>query len=127
MYVYFHVDSKTESIILLKRIPVFCIITITWVFFRIPDMEVALHTIKNMLLFQSMTLFDSNLLTIAGLAVATIKIAVALLLFLYIQYWRKDAEKLSDISETIRWNSMLVVISVIVYVHLCNDFHYVKR
>lgn len=80
-----------------------------------------------MLLFQSMTLFDSNLLTIAGLAVATIKIAVALLLFLYIQYWRKDAEKLSDISETIRWNSMLVVISVIVYVHLCNDFHYVKR
>ena len=40
-----------------------------------------------------MTLFDPNLLTIAGSAVATIKIAVALLVFIYIQYWRKDAEK----------------------------------
>lgn len=93
LYAYFHVDSKTESIIILKRISVFFIITVTWVFFRIPDMEVALHIIKNMFLFQPITLFDSNLLTIAGSAIKTIKIAVALQVFLYIQYLRKDAEK----------------------------------
>lgn len=93
LYAYFRVDSKTESINILKRIFVFFIITVTWVFFRIPDIEVAVHIIKNMFLFQPMTLFDPNLLTIAGSAVATIKIAVALLVFIYIQYWRKDAEK----------------------------------
>lgn len=89
-------EGKMEcavSIVLLKRLLVFLIITITWVFFRMSGTRASLYFIKNMLLIAPITLFDENIILIGGTAVKTVFIAVMAVIFLVIQYFRREEGK----------------------------------
>lgn len=86
-------DESSISVVALKRLGTFFWITVTWVFFRIPHMSVAVHIIKNMLIFQPVTLFDSGLLAISGTVAQTMLLILFTTVFGVIQYCRKSENR----------------------------------
>lgn len=86
-------EYKEKNLVFIRRIVVFMLITITWVFFRIPGVRAALHIIKNMLLFYPIQWFDPKLLTLAGDARKTIVTIMVLIMFILLQYIRKEEGK----------------------------------
>lgn len=89
LYVKMKIDEDTESAKLCKRICVFILITLSWVFFR-NGVHVSLYLIKNMILFKPLCFFDENLLSISGSIVSTLITAMSLVIFLLIQLKRQD-------------------------------------
>lgn len=78
-----------------KRALVFLLITVTWVFFRMPSLSSALHIVKNMLLFypSSLLIFD-----VGSLFSYTLDLSIFiafLLLFSLGQYARKEDGRLN--------------------------------
>lgn len=91
-YAAIKVDEECESIVIFRRIIVFWLITITWVFFR-NDISTSLYIIKNMVLFYPVKLFEPALLTICGTEVRTFGTMIMVVIFGIIQYCRKDERK----------------------------------
>lgn len=87
------IERKSFSITILRRAVVFGLVTVTWVLFRIQSISEACYVIKNMILFYPITLFNSDLLLVGGSAQKTLKIMMWTILFLIIQYFRKDEHK----------------------------------
>jgi D-alanyl-lipoteichoic acid acyltransferase DltB (MBOAT superfamily) len=94
LYSLAKIDENCVSVRVFKRAVVFLIITITWVFFRIPDIGTALHVIRNMLFFHPMSLFDANVLTLIGTSSELLTFLVCIAVFLYVQYMRKEDGKI---------------------------------
>lgn len=92
IYTAIKVDDACESIVFLRRIMVFWLITITWVFFR-NDISTSLYIIKNIVLFYPVKLFEPALLTICGTEVRTLGTIIMVVIFCIIQYCRKDEGK----------------------------------
>lgn len=92
VYAAIKVDEECESIITLRRIIVFWLITITWVFFR-NNISTSLYIIKNIVLFYPVKLFEPALLTICGTEVRTFGTMTMVVIFGIIQYCRKDERK----------------------------------
>lgn len=89
-------SEKAESIVLIRRLIVFYLITLTWVFFtaNIPD---ACSICRKLIFFDYLSVFNPDLLTIAGSAVSTFMTAVATLVFCKVQIGRQDEEKISRV------------------------------
>lgn len=89
IYSAVHVDEEVESIKYLRRIIVFILITMTWIFFN-NSVSASITIIKRIVLLNPINIFDQNLFSIAGTLAATFTTAVAALLFVYIQLKRKN-------------------------------------
>lgn len=86
------VSEKTESIVFIKRLGVFILITLTWVFFRTGVQE-ALIICKKILLFDFVSIFDPGILNIGGTAVATFLTVVFTCIFCIIQVKRQNEKE----------------------------------
>lgn len=89
IYSAVHVDEEVESIKYLRRIIVFFLITITWIFFN-NGVSASITIVKRIILLNPINFFDQNLFSISGTLAATFTTAVAALLFVYIQLKRKN-------------------------------------
>lgn len=83
------VNEKAESIVFVKRVIVFFLITLTWIFFTAGIMD-SLRIWKRILFFDFVSVFNPQLLNICGTTVATFVTFVATLIFCVIQYSRQN-------------------------------------
>ena len=90
------IDEKVESIVLLKRIVVFYLITLTWVFFTSGIMD-SLRICKRIILFDFLSIFDPGLLNIAGTVVSTFITVLATVFFCTVQVRRQDERLMYEI------------------------------
>ena len=88
IYTKIGIDEESEAVKWCKRICVFWLITLSWVFFR-NGIHVSLHLIKNMILFHPINFFDQNLLSISGTIMSTFITLITLIFFLMIQIKRQ--------------------------------------
>lgn len=84
-----HVDEELTSILFIRRVITFWIITLTWVFFQNGTRE-AIYIIRHIILFSPTALFSPDLLVIGGDAVRTVITFLAAAFFCYIQIRRKE-------------------------------------
>ncbi len=108
------IEDIPISIGILRRFIVFILITITWVFFRMPSVVGSLHFIKNMLFFYPVSIFDENILLIGGSIAKTVGIALLGTLFLIIQYFRKEERKCYKVFVEQPWIVQCLLIACIV-------------
>lgn len=90
LYSLVKVDENCLSARVFKRAIVFLLITVTWVFFRIPDIGTAVHVIRNMLIFQPLSLFNADVLTLIGTSGELLIFLVCITVFVFVQYLRKE-------------------------------------
>lgn len=86
------IDENIESIVMLRRVITFWLITITWVFFR-NGIEASLYIIRNIVFFYPVKLFVPELLTICGTDVKTFGTIIMVVIFCLVQYCRKDERR----------------------------------
>lgn len=89
IYAKFNISEEVESIIFIKRMITFGLITLTWVFFRNKTIE-ALHIVQKIIFFNPLNFFDSNLLVISGTSAATFMTIIVTVLFCIVQVKRKN-------------------------------------
>lgn len=84
-----HVDEDAEAVKNVRRVVVFVLITLTWVFFHngVPE---SVYIIKHMIFFDPLSFFDSNLFSIAGTVAKTFVLAVVTKVFCTVQKKRQD-------------------------------------
>ncbi len=87
-------SPKNPAVRFIRRGVVFGLITVTWVFFRMPSVSAALHIVKNMLFFYPSSLWNSNISSLLGTRVDVLFFGVVLLVFALVQYARKGEGKL---------------------------------
>ena len=85
------VAETVESIVFLKRMVVFFLITLTWVFFTSPITD-SLEICKMIICFDFLSIFNQNLLNIAGTAASTFVMVLATVAFCRIQLKRENEE-----------------------------------
>lgn len=90
LYRKLNIDVSLPSIRFLRRLGVFICITITWVFFRMPDLTSALHVVKNMLFFHPASLFAVDIFELLGSAKDAVSLLLSMLLFISVQNFRKE-------------------------------------
>lgn len=83
------IDQNLGSIVLCKRLIVFWLITLTWVFFN-NGLNASFHIISNMVFFNPFHFFDENLLFIDGNIVSSFVTMVATVLFSIVQTKRQN-------------------------------------
>lgn len=86
------VNSDTEMFHAFQRAVVFCLITITWVFFRNGVSE-SIDIIRNMIFMDPLTFFDSHLFSIGGTVAGTFVMAVTTSVFCVMQKRRQNEGK----------------------------------
>ncbi len=89
------VDDKIESLEFIRRIIVFYLITLTWMFFNASTMD-AIRICKKLLIFNFLSLFDPNLLSISGTPVSTFVTVVATLFFCGMQIKRQNERSMIE-------------------------------
>lgn len=89
IYEKINVSEDVESIVFLKRVVVFGLITMTWMFFRSGVMD-AINICKSIMLFDFVSIFNPALLNISGTAVATFVTAVVTMIFCVVQNYRQN-------------------------------------
>lgn len=92
LYKKLGVDENVESIVFLKRATVFYLITLTWVFFNKGIID-ALQICKKIILFDFISIFDSELLNIGGSAVITFFTVLFAIVFCVVQCKRQEESK----------------------------------
>ena len=90
-YSVIKVDESVESVTFIRRIIVFWIITLTWVFFK-NDANVAFDIVRQLLTIAPVRFFVPSVFQISGSPSKTLCTAVFTILFCLIQYCRKDEE-----------------------------------
>lgn len=89
MYHKLRINENSSSIVFLKRVVVFVLITISWIFFN-NGVRASFHIIKSMIFFQPIRFFDSNLLTIAGTLNTTFVTIMSAIIFGVVQVKRQN-------------------------------------
>lgn len=94
-YIYkkIKVDQKIESIVYVKRIIVFILISFTWIFFQ-NDINTAFIILKNIGQTKMINLFEPSIFEISGNVLATFITFITTLIFCKIQIKRQDESKL---------------------------------
>lgn len=95
IYEKFNIDQSVESVVLFKRIIVFYLITLTWVFFS-SGITDSLRICKRIVLFNYLSIFNSNLLNIAGTAIETFITVTSTFVFCKIQVKRQNEKILYE-------------------------------
>lgn len=93
IYSYMGVDDNCFSIRSIKRVGVFAIITLTWIFFISPDTNAAFSLIRSIFGVRFVDFFNPDLLSVSGDATKTFLCILATMLFIMVQVRRKDASK----------------------------------
>ena len=88
IYKRINVSEDIESIIFLKRLIVFGLITMTWLFFRSGVID-ALKICKRIILFDFVSIYNPSLLNISGTAVSTFVTAIMTIVFCVVQSYRQ--------------------------------------
>lgn len=92
IYEKMQISEDVESIVFVKRFIVFGLITMTWMFFHAGVLD-ALRICKKVLLFDFVSIFNPNLLNIAGTATTTFVTVLVTIIFCVIQNARqKESE-----------------------------------
>lgn len=86
-----HVDEDAAVVRNFQRVVVFVLITITWVFFKNSVRE-SLYVIKNMILPDPLSFFDTNLFSIGGTVAKTFVMAIAVKVFCTVQKKRQEED-----------------------------------
>lgn len=89
IYHYLNIDENIESILFLKRLTVFFLISVTWIFFQ-NGIKTSIYIIKTMSTFQLMNIFDSGLLSIAGSSTVTFVTVAMTIIFCVVQCKRQN-------------------------------------
>ncbi len=89
IYSAIHIDENVESIKCLRRIIVFILITMTWIFFN-NSVTDSIFILKKIIYLNPINFFDQNLFSISGTLATTFTTAVVTLLFVYIQLKRQN-------------------------------------
>ncbi len=89
LYAACHVKEETESVTYLRRVLVFIMITLTWIFFN-NNVQTSCIIIKRIFTTSPVNLFDQNLFNISGTVAATFMTIVAVAVFVYIQLKRQN-------------------------------------
>ena len=90
------IDEKAEYIVYIRRIIVFCLITLSWVFFA-SGIQDSIEICKKIVLFDNLSIFDKNLLNIAGSTTQTFFVLIMLLIFCAIQLKRQNEGKVYEV------------------------------
>ena len=93
LYTIAKVNDNCFSIRMIKRICVFFIITITWVFFRAPKTDMALSVIESLFSVRPIDFFNPDVFSICGTVTKTFLCIIATAIFLVVQNYRKEASK----------------------------------
>ncbi|WP_176754458.1 MBOAT family O-acyltransferase [Pseudobutyrivibrio sp. 49] len=96
VYKKLNIDEKTESIVLIRRVIVFFLITLTWIFFTSETMD-SFSICKRILMFNYFSIFNPDLLCIAGTAVGTFVIVISTILFCKVQIRRQDEQNIYEV------------------------------
>lgn len=90
-----HVDEDAEAVKNVRRVIVFLLITITWVFFQngVPE---SIYIIKHMILLNPLSFFNSNLFSIGGTVAKTFVLAVVTKVFCTVQKKRQDESRVYE-------------------------------
>lgn len=89
IYRFVHVSEEVESVVFCKKIIVFWLITLTWIFFNNGVYE-SVYIVKNMILFNPINFFDQNLLSITGTTATTFMTLLSTIFFAVIQIKRQN-------------------------------------
>lgn len=108
---------KNFAIRFIRRGIVFVLITITWVFFRMPNVSSALHVVKNMLPIYPSDLVISDIKALFGTKVDVLLFGAVLLLFSLVQYARKGDGKLYNILH--KTPSLVQVVGCAIMIAFC--------
>lgn len=116
LYAKLNIDENVESIVLIKRMIVFFLITLTWVFFT-TGIKDSLIICKKIVLFDFVSIFDSDLLNIGGTAVVTFVTIIATAFFGIVQCSRQN--EASSYSKYKRQPFMIQCLIVAVIICVC--------
>lgn len=86
---HLHVDEDSPALRIFQRLVVFCLITITWVFFRNGVSE-SFYIIRNIIFLNPRTFFDFNLFRVGGSVLNSFFTAVLTAEFCLMQNRRQD-------------------------------------
>lgn len=89
LYAKIEINENIESIRFCRQCIVFCLITITWIFFKNGIRE-SLYIIKNIVKLNPLYFFDSSLLSISGTIMATCATIIASAIFCFMQIKRRE-------------------------------------
>ena len=115
------IDEEVESIVFIKRAIVFYLITLTWVFFN-KDISVALEICKKIVLFDYLSLFDPNILSIFINNVNTFILILMITLFCIIQIKRQNEEKVYEKYSRQPFIFQCLVLAIIICVCIFGSF-----
>ena len=116
IYKKLNIDESVESIVFIRRVIVFFLITFTWVFFTSGVMD-SLKILKRIILFNYLSIFNPELLNVGGTAVVTFITLVATIFFCWIQLKRQDEHKAFEVYN--RQPFFLQCLSVALMVFVC--------
>lgn len=88
-------SPEHSAVRFVKRAVVFLLITVTWVFFRMPNVSSALHIVKNMLIFYPTSLLSFRLDSLFAHTLDFPVFLALLLVFSLVQYARKEDGRLN--------------------------------
>ena len=94
LYALLKLEKNSFSMRFLRRACVFCMITLTWVFFRMPAMSAGVHVIREILAIRPIHLFDSGLLDLFTTGNDILWFIFTVTLFIVVQYLRKEEGRL---------------------------------
>lgn len=89
LYQKINMNEDSESIVLIKKVLSFCLITLTWVFFACGIRD-SVRIIKRVLLFDFISLFNPELLNISGTTIGTVITVAMILMFIRVQVMRQN-------------------------------------
>lgn len=93
----FKINADNYFIRIIKKAFVFGLITLTWVFFRVSDINVAIHIIKNMVLLYPRSLFNPEVLQIFGGNTGFGIFCVLMGIFIILQCVRREGGKIREV------------------------------
>lgn len=90
LYHLFKLERNCFSMRFLRRCCVFCLITLTWIFFRMPAMSAGIHVVREILTIRPIHFFDNGLLEFFASGKDIIWFIFTVALFIIVQYLRKE-------------------------------------
>ena len=94
LYRVLKLKKESISMRVLRRMCVFFLITMTWIFFRMPNMSSGIAVVREILSIRPIHLFNSNLFDLFGTVQETLWFTFTTVLFLAVQYLRKEEGRL---------------------------------
>ena len=94
-----YIVGTDRSVILsmCRRCVVFIIISMTWVFFRMPNLETALHALERVSNQSWLQIFDTNWWNLFGTIQSGVGTIIGIIIFFKLQILRREEEKIVNI------------------------------